>query len=56
MEHQTPSGFPGNFRKRKVLGTLWFPSGLPETLGQAKAEEIATELRLAAASEDAAVA
>ena len=35
MEHQTPSGFPGNFRKRKVLGTLWFPSGLPETLGQA---------------------
>ena len=25
MEHQTPSGFPGNFRKRKVLGTLWFP-------------------------------
>ena len=30
MEHQTPSGFPGNFRKRKVLGTLWFPSGLPE--------------------------
>ena len=36
MEHQTPSGFPGNFRKRKVLGTLWFPSGLPETLGQAK--------------------
>merc|ERR1711965_320164 len=33
MEHQTPSGFPGNFRKRKVLGTLWFPSGLPETLG-----------------------
>ena len=101
MEHQTPSGFPGNFRKRKVLGTLWFPSGLPETLGKAKprtrmkdkvrnklskrqhedeaswstrswlslqaqrmsvalqlaaAEEIATELRLAAASEDAAVA
>ena len=36
MEHQTPSGFPGNFRKRKVLGTLWFPSGLPETLAQAK--------------------
>ena len=36
MEHQTPSGFPGNFRKRKVLGTLWFPSGLPETLVQAK--------------------
>ena len=35
MEHQTPSGFPGNFRKRKVLGTLWFPSGLPETLVQA---------------------
>ena len=22
MEHQTPSVFPGNFRKRKVLGTL----------------------------------
>ena len=36
MERQTPSGFPGNFRKRKVLGTLWFPSGLPETLVQAK--------------------
>jgi len=36
MEHQTPSGFPGSFRKRKVLGTLWFPSGLPETLGKAK--------------------
>ena len=35
MEHQTPSGFPGNFRKRKVLGALWFPSGLPETLGKA---------------------
>ena len=30
--NQTPSGFPGNFRKLKVLGTLWFPSGLPETL------------------------
>ena len=38
MEHQTPSGFPGNFRKRKVLGTLWFPSGLPETLGKANPE------------------
>ena len=38
MEHQTPSGFPGNFRKRKVLGTLWFPSGLPETLGKAKTQ------------------
>ena len=25
MEHQTPSVFPGNFRKRKVLGTLSFP-------------------------------
>ena len=25
MEHQTPSVFPGNFRKRKVLGTLCFP-------------------------------
>ena len=32
MELQTPSGFPGNFWKRKVLGTLWFPSGLPEPL------------------------
>ena len=32
---KTPSDFPGNFRKRKVLGTLWFPSGLPETLGKA---------------------
>ena len=42
MEHQTPSGFPGNFRKRKVLGTLWFPSGLPETLGQAKPRRSAT--------------
>ena len=25
MEHQTPSVFPGNFRKRKVMGTLCFP-------------------------------
>jgi len=25
MELQTPSGFPENFRKRKVLGTLSFP-------------------------------
>ena len=25
MEHQTPSSFPGNFRKRKVLGTLSLP-------------------------------
>ena len=33
MEHQTPSGFPGNFRKRKVLGTLWFPSELPPLVG-----------------------
>ena len=39
MEHQTPSGFPGNFRKLKVLGTLWFPSGLPETLGKAKVSD-----------------
>ena len=30
MEHQTPSVFPGNFRKRKVLGTLCFPFCLPE--------------------------
>ena len=29
-------GFPGNFRKLKVLGTLWFPSRLPETLVKAK--------------------
>ena len=32
MEHQTPSVFPGNFRKRKVLGTLCFPFCFPETL------------------------
>ena len=31
MEHQTPSGFPGNFRKRKVLETLSFPFWFPET-------------------------
>ena len=30
MEHQTPSVFPRNFRKRKVLGTLCFPFCLPE--------------------------
>ena len=36
MEHQTPSVFPGNFRKRKVLGTLCFPFCLPENLVQAK--------------------
>ena len=36
MEHQTPSVFPGNFRKRKVLGTLCFPFCLPEKLVQAK--------------------
>ena len=36
MEHQTPSGFLGKFRKRKVLGTLWFPFWFPETLVQAK--------------------
>ena len=35
MELQTPSGFPGNFRKRKVLGTLWFPFWFPETWIQA---------------------
>ena len=35
MEHQTPSGFPGNFRKRKVLGTLSFPFWFPETCMQA---------------------
>ena len=28
--------FPGNFRKRKVLGTLCFPFCLPENLVQAK--------------------
>ena len=28
-KHPLRSGFPGNFRKLKVLGTLWFPSGLP---------------------------
>ena len=32
MEHQTPSVFLGNFRKRKVLGTLCFPFCLPENL------------------------
>ena len=32
MEHQTPSVFPGNFRKRKVLGTLCFPFCFPENL------------------------
>ena len=31
----TPSGFPGNFRKLKVLGTLWFPFWFPETCIQA---------------------
>ena len=45
MELQTPSGFPGNFRKRKVLGGPYsgFPlgSGLPETLVQAKAPSLA---------------
>ena len=35
MEHQTPSVFPGNFRKRKVLGTLCFPFCLPEKYMQA---------------------
>ena len=35
MEHQTPSVFRGNFRKRKVLGTLCFPFCLPEKLVQA---------------------
>ena len=30
MELQTPSVFHGNFRKRKVLGTLCFPFCLPE--------------------------
>ena len=34
MEHQTPSVFPGNFRKRKVLGTLCFPFCFPENLVQ----------------------
>ena len=38
MEHQTPSVFPGNFRKRKVLATLCFPFCLAENLGQAKAQ------------------
>ena len=32
MEHQTPSVSPGNFRKRKVLGTLCFPFCFPENL------------------------
>jgi len=32
---QTPSVFPGNFRKRKVLGTLCFPFCLPEKYIQA---------------------
>ena len=35
MEHETPSVFPGNFRKRKVLGTHCFPFCLPEKLVQA---------------------
>ena len=47
MEHQTPSVFPGNFRKRKVLGTLCFPFCLPEKLVQAKAQ-LAHELAAAA--------
>ena len=34
MEHQTPSVFPGNFRKRKVLGTLCFPFCFPENCAQ----------------------
>ena len=39
MEHQTPSVFPGNFRrKRKVLGTLCFPFCFPENLVEPKAE------------------
>ena len=38
MEHQTPSVFPGNFRKRKVLGTLCFPFCLPENLRQPKSD------------------
>ena len=45
MEHQTPSSFPGNFRKRKVLGTLSFPFWFPETWIQAKARAVeCTEL------------
>ena len=48
MQHQTPSGFPGNFRKRKVLGTLWFPSGLPETPVQAKCPVVAARKSRAA--------
>ena len=40
MEHQTPSGFPGNFRKRKVLGTLSFPFWFPETWVQANAQAV----------------
>ena len=39
MEHQTPSVFPGNFRKRKVLGTLCFPFCLPEKLVQANLQD-----------------
>ena len=35
MEHQTPSVFPGNFRKRKVLGALCFRFCLPEKYIQA---------------------
>ena len=38
MEHQTPSVFPGNFRrKRKVLGTLCFPFCFPENLAEPNA-------------------
>ena len=55
MEHQTPSGAPGNFRKLKVLGTLWlcslwFPSGLPETLVKAKLAGPARPARLSVSS------
>jgi len=44
MEHQTPSVFPGNFRKRKVLETICFPFCLPENLGQPNLRLLDTSL------------
>ena len=41
MEHQTPSVFPGNFRKRKVLGLVFWIAGnsLVHVTVQAQAKE-----------------
>ena len=44
MEHQTPSVFPGNFRERKVLGTLCFPFCFPENLVEPKRPDTKGEL------------